>query len=186
MGKKDDLINYRSFPKEDELYEKDKKSLKVAYILASLPPLMPFGMHKHYLGEHKKGILYCLAWMLTGIGGFIWFLVDMVTMRNEVKKKNYQIEIHNQIVRNYLNDLQVDPNKINKQLSGSQDIDDRILNLARSNFGKLTATQIALNTELTLEEAERVLKKLCETNHISLDIVGDEVIYDFNKLLNEL
>jgi hypothetical protein len=69
MGKKDDLINYRSFPKEDELYEKDKKKPQSSLNTFIITPLMPFGMLKHYLGEHKKA--YCTA--LPGAYWNRWF-----------------------------------------------------------------------------------------------------------------
>lgn len=172
---------------KNEMYQKDEKDLKVAYILACVPPLLPFGAHKHYLGEHTGGVLYFFAWW-TGILGLIWWISDLVTMKDKVKKANHKIKLHNQIVKAYINEDDTTLNlseATNKLIAQNMSIEDQILQLAQKKEGKITATDVAMNTELTIEEADKLLKKLAESSYVSMEISEKGIIYyEFIELID--
>jgi TM2 domain-containing membrane protein YozV len=174
---------------KNEMYEKDEKDLTTAYLLACIPPLLPFGAHKHYLGEHTSGVIYFFAWW-TGIWGLIWFISDLVTMKDKVKRANQKIKLHNQIVRAYLNEYTESESVIkgdhtNKLITKKASVEDQILNLAQEKNGRITATDVAMNTELTIEEADKLLKKLAESSYVSMEVSDKGVIYyEFVELID--
>ena len=59
-----------------------------------------------------------------------------------------------------------------------------VLSLARSQRGQLTPTMIAVNSSLSLEQAEAKLNELVDKGYASLEVAGDgRLIYTFAEFL---
>lgn len=77
------------------------KDVGIAYVFAIL--LSGFGAHQFYLGNAGKGIAYILLWwggwalsavgigVLLLLGVFIWWIIDLSTLRSQVRSANRAI-----------------------------------------------------------------------------------------------
>jgi TM2 domain-containing membrane protein YozV len=170
--------------------EEDEKSLVVAYLLACFPPTLIFGLHRHYLKQHKKGILYFLSWF-TGIGGLLWFLIDLVNMKSLVRERNYEIALLNDNMDNYLDWKKlkaerkyIEQNKAFKNLNKESGIENKILFLAKKYNGALTASQVAMESTLTIDEADSVLNRLVKAGYVKTNLNDNgDIIYEFIDLM---
>jgi hypothetical protein len=114
------------------------------------------------------GSLY--LFLNSGIFIFVGVLAGVLPMIRGVSKM-----IDSRVARNEL-----------KQVEGrTQENTERIvLSLARSQRGQLTPTIVAVNSGLTLEQAETQLRELVDKGYASLDVSEDgRLIYTFPEFL---
>ena len=71
-----------------------------------------------------------------------------------------------------------------KKITSKKDAEKAILRIAHGNSGKVSATLIAMETTLTIEEAEKYLGDLAGRGHASMNVRDNGTIeYVFNDLL---
>lgn len=167
------------------------KNLGLAYILGLIFP--PLALHRHYLGKHGSAIIQMLLWSVSfhsfGLGhigvfggiGLIWFIVDMFLLPSMVKEKNRKISgaYPNVYIENHKN------NQFVREVKTEKDIEKDILKLAKKNNGRLTATTTAMETDLSLIEAEEYLQKMVSSGYINMVVSeGGVIIYEFIEYID--
>lgn len=161
----------------------EDKNLGIAYILAVIMPM--FSLHRHYLGKHGSAILQMLLWFV-GIGA-IWFFVDLITMRSLVNEANMSIGAYDK-VNIYIKDdgfhyVTNRTRKIENKKETNESKENKILKIAKKYNGRITVTQVALETDLSLEEAEKMLKDLVRKGYVNMNVNDNGVIiYEFYEL----
>lgn len=162
-----------------------KKELWIAYLLAFL--FGPFAAHRHYLGRHGTAILQMLL-CFTGVG-FIWYVIDLFLLPGMVREENLKIESYYRPVNIYLEDERIKQKYTNEYRNYNtkrtkQDIEKQILKLAKNNNGKLTVTHTAMETGLSIEEAEKYLQNMVKSGYVSMNVNDNGVIiYEFLELM---
>lgn len=160
-------------------YELEEKSYVISMLLALLPPLLPFGIHRHYLGKHGTGVLYFLSW-LTGIGGIIWLIIDIVNMRKMVDSTNEKIAERNEFLHWK---VQGSGYNIISNKKYQEPIEEQIFALAKKYNNKITVTQLAMETDLEIQDADRLMKNLTDKGYIERYSNDNGVIfYTFKEI----
>jgi predicted transcriptional regulator len=114
-----------------------------------------FGLHRFYLGKIPTGIL----WMCTaGLGG-IGSIYDLFTLPSQVREANIRNAILDGSLKN-INGKQSWRNIIDGEvriIREKESVEHVILKLAKANKGILTASELALSANISMEEAKKDL-----------------------------
>lgn len=150
-------------------------SLPVAYALWAVSGCGVLGLHRFYLGKTGTGLL----WLLTGgLGGF-GALYDLVTMPRQVREANLLAKADD------LFDARSAPgfgffNVPNMGQTRSVDSPEKIiLRLARKNHGQVTPSEVALESDISLEEAQKSLDELTKKGVAEIRVRATGVIVYF-------
>lgn len=70
------------------------------------------------------------------------------------------------------------------ELPGAPDPEHEVLRIARAQRGRITASVVAVESALSIAEAERILDRLARTGHATLAVTDDgRVEYEFREFL---
>lgn len=129
-------------------------SVGLAYLLWLVSGCGALGFHRFYLGKIPSGLL----WMCTGGLGMIGSIYDFFTLPRQVQEAN----IRNAILREtntppnwrYVHDGDT------RIVNHKENVEHVILKLAKQNKGILTASEVALGANISLEAAKKDLDAL--------------------------
>ena len=179
------------------------KSTAVAYLLWCACLFGGCGIHRFYLGKYGTGILYFCTWGLFGIGQ----LIDLFRIPRMVEEENLKwqwrhqatvnINIHGQtgqpVSVEYPSQTQssqaghppfahqtaqppIDPEKA---------LEKTILNLARKLRGKLTPLELAANSSLSLDEANKSLENFVRKGYANMTVTDEgNILFEFPGFLH--
>ncbi|MDR3342416.1 MAG: TM2 domain-containing protein [Treponema sp.] len=135
-------------------------SVGIAYLLWLVSGFGALGFHRFYLGKIPTGIL----WMCTGGLGMVGAIYDFFTLPGQVQEAN----IRNTLLRSigfpqqqrgwnwrYVNDGNIRMVKKEKET-----VERAILKVAKEQKGVLTPSDVALATNVSIEEAKKNLDTL--------------------------
>ena len=138
-------------------------STTLAYLLWFIGGFGTLGFHRFYLGKFGTGILY----LLTGGLGFIGSLYDFFTMPMQVRDANlemrYRRALDSGISRDArMDDLRDDFRRETRSVReiGGDSIERVILRTAKKNNGLATPAEVALEGNISLDEAKKHLEQL--------------------------
>lgn len=145
-------------------------SVGIAYLLWLFSGCGALGFHRFYLGKIPTGIL----WMCTGGLGMIGSIYDFFTLPGQVREANLRLALFNRSRPEhkvadwrYANDAQV---KTVHQKDHKESLERIILKLAKENRGILTASEVALSAEITIDEAKKYLDTLVSKGFAELRV----------------
>lgn len=166
----------------------------LAYLLW-LPPFGFLGLHKAYLGNPLMAVIY----FLTGGGCFFGWASDLFTLSNQVKEANFKdLLAARDYLRNRLGyDLPHDDTedaKLRRLIveevypqspkGVNPSPEKAVLRLAFERQGRVTVGDVAMGTDLSLDEAEEVLKELTKKGHCGMHVTDNGLIeYEFHQNL---
>jgi hypothetical protein len=149
------------------------------------------GIHRIYLGKYVSGILYLVTWGGLGIGQFI----DLFLINGMVEKENRKWQaLHGATVN-----ISLDGAFGHKNASGARTLskktpppldpkklqETQILQLARRFGGRLTPVELASNTHLSLEEADKALEEFVRKGHADMTVTdAGSIVYEFSGFLD--
>ncbi len=150
------------------------KELVVAYLLWFF--LGVLGGHKFYLGRTGMGVFY----LLTAGGLWIGWFIDLFTLPRQVREANilYAHQYSGPASR-----IQRESKKP-KTLSPKEK-DKIVLLIAKEYKGRLTPLEIAANSDLSIDEAEEILKRWSSKGYADIRVANSGTIYyEFSGFLS--
>jgi predicted transcriptional regulator len=149
------------------LYTLDK-----AYLVWALSFFFP-GLHRFYLGKIGSGLLYLFT------GGLFFFgtVVDFFRLPQMVREANLKYEYHRALTAGREN---MPPGRRAKP---RETIEKVILKTARKNMGLTTPGQVALEGDISIQEAKDYLEKLAAKGFAEMKIrKSGTIVYYFPDL----
>lgn len=135
-------------------------SVGIAYLLWCCSIFGWLGLHRFYLRKIPSGILWMCTGGLFGVGT----IYDFFTLPMQVREANLRLALYNRSrsghkVNNwrYANDGQA---RVIKTGENKESLERIILKLAKENKGILTASEVALSADITIDEAKKYLDTL--------------------------
>ncbi|MDR3145872.1 MAG: NINE protein [Treponema sp.] len=130
-------------------------SIGIAYLLWFVSGFGALGFHRFYLGKIPTGVL----WMFTGGLGMLGSLYDFFTLPGQVREANIRNAIFSPSAARgarwrYVNDGN---SRIVKE---KESIERIILKIAKENRGILTASEVALAANISIDAAKKDLDAL--------------------------
>jgi predicted transcriptional regulator len=130
-------------------------SVGIAYLLWLVSGFGALGFHRFYLGKIPSGLL----WMFTGGLAMVGSIYDFFTLPRQVREANIRNALYIEISdnshrRHYVRD---DNSRVKP---GKDSIERIILRIAKGNRGVLTASEVALEGNISLDEAKKTLDAL--------------------------
>lgn len=154
-------------------------STVIAYFLWLIGGCGVLGLHRFYLGKPATGFLYLCTGGLCFIGAFY----DLVTMPAQVREANLRLQIrdsmdmgHGYFPRREADDL----------YRRKETLEHAILRAAKKNKGFVTPSDIALEADVSLEEAKAELEKLAKNGSAEMRVRKSGVIvYCFPDFMSD-
>lgn len=155
-------------------------STAIAYLFWLLSGCGALGFHRFYLGKIATGVL----WMCTGGLGMVGAIYDFFTLPGQVREANMRHALHNRNYEGrpmadeqqnwrYANDAQYRVMKAegsNTKSSRKEGLEHVILKLARENRGILTVSEVALDADISIDEAKKYLDTLVSKGFAELRV----------------
>lgn len=153
----------------------------LAYLLWFLSGFGALGFHRFYLGKIPTGIL----WMCTGGLGMIGSIYDFLTLPGQVREAN----IRNALFDHprfrggpqwrYADDGQV------RKVHEKESTERVILRLAKQNRGILTPTEVALEANVSIEEAKKSLETLVSKGFAEIRVrKSGTIVYTLPEMMD--
>lgn len=171
-----------------------------------LPPFGILGMHKLYLNNPLMALIY----FFTGGGCMFGWITDAFSMNKQVTEANRKTidEFKEHIKEKLLEDSPqglieervIDvivneavgrtmnhPSESSRTAQGStDDVEKKILTLAYDKGGRVTVGDVAVNTDLSLREAEEVLKGMSTKGYCGMNVTENgKIEYEFEGLFSD-
>ena len=152
-------------------------STAVAYFLWLISGFGALGFHRFYLGKFGTGVLYFFTGGLAGIGS----IYDLFTLPLQVREANTMLRYRGALNRQ-LAGASLSPAAASKKES----IERVILRTAKKNRGRATASEVALEGDVTIEEAKRDLEKLAAKGFAEMRVTkSGTIVYLFPELAGD-
>lgn len=141
----------------------------IAYLLWFVSGFGALGFHRFYLGKIGTGILYLFTGGLFGLGG----LYDLFTLPAQVREANLQLGYRRAILgledgrpsfrRQFRSDIE-------NKFSNKESIERIILRTAKKNDGIATPSEVALEGDISLDDAKKNLDKLVNQGYAEMRV----------------
>ncbi|MDR0503328.1 MAG: TM2 domain-containing protein [Treponema sp.] len=163
-------------------------STGIAYLLWLCSGCGVLGLHRFYLGKTGTGLL----WMLTGGLGTIGAFYDLFTLPGQVREANIREAIHEESIRRKVEERQgknswrnVDDGKFRIIPQEKEKIERVILRLAKENKGILTASELALSANISIEDAKKDLDAMVSKGFAELRVrQSGSLVYTIPDLMD--
>jgi TM2 domain-containing membrane protein YozV len=130
-------------------------SVGIAYLLWLLSGFGALGFHRFYLGKIPTGLL----WMCTGGLAMVGSIYDFFTLAGQVREANIKNARQRAPYQPWRYVYDGDARVVTPQESKGT-VEHAILRLAKQNKGILTASEVALGANISLDAAKKELDTL--------------------------
>ena len=135
-------------------------SLILAYLLWFISGFGALGLHRFYLGRIGTGLL----WLFTGGLGMLGGIYDFFALPAMVRETNLRLEMQNRRIGDddyrLSDDVTVGAGSV-KSISGkTESLEKTVLRIAKENTGLVSASEVALAGNVSLDEARSLLDRL--------------------------
>lgn len=150
----------------------------IAYLLWLISGFGALGFHRFYMGKTGTGVL----WFFTGGLAMIGAIYDAITLPRQIREANIRKRVtaameREDLARAGLAQLTVLP---------TEDPEKTILKIARRNGGQVSPGEVALESQLSLEQAKKLLEKFAASGTAELRVRSSGVlVYVFPEFLRE-
>jgi predicted transcriptional regulator len=161
-------------------------STGIAYLLWLLSGFGALGLHRFYLGKIPTGIL----WMCTGGLGMVGSVYDFFTLPGQVRDANLRRSFFDDVYRRpsqpFANQNWRTVNDGEARIVREHESVERaILKTAKANNGIISASELALAANISVEEAKRELDALVSRGHAELRVrKSGSLVYTIPDLMD--
>jgi TM2 domain-containing membrane protein YozV/predicted transcriptional regulator len=143
-------------------------SIGIAYLLWFLSGFGALGLHRFYLGKIPTGLL----WMCTGGLGMVGSVFDFFTLPSQVQEANIRRALFSGLnpfrpLRGVWRDVKDGEVRIVRE---KKTVEHTILHLAKHNKGIVTASELALEAGISMDEAKKALDTLVSKGFAELRV----------------
>ncbi len=143
-------------------------NLSMAYFLWLISGFGALGFHRFYLGKVGTGVL----WLLTGGLGGVGCIYDLITLPGQVREANIGYAAREAL--GYVSDGGFVPRM------RREDSPERvILRLAKASNGMVTAGEVAIEANISIDEAQRQLDSLAKKGIAQVRVRSSGVLVYF-------
>jgi TM2 domain-containing membrane protein YozV/predicted transcriptional regulator len=160
-------------------------SVGIAYFLWLISGFGALGFHRFYLGKIPSGIL----WMCTGGLGMIGSIFDFLTLPAQVQEANIRSALF--AGANFRRPLHETQNWRDVKdgeahiIREKRTVEHTILHLAKQNKGIITASELALESGISIDEAKKALDTLVNKGFAELRVrKTGTLVYAFPELMD--
>ncbi len=146
-------------------------NLSIAYFLWFISGFGALGFHRFYLGKIGTGILWFLSGGLGGVG----CIYDLVTLPRQVREANIGYAAREAL--GY--DLYGQETGFVPRVRREDSPERVILRLAKANNGMVTAGEVAIEANISIDEAQRQLDSLAKKNIAQVRVRSSGVLVYF-------
>lgn len=153
-----------------------KYSLPVAYALWAVSGFGALGLHRFYLGKTGTGFLWLLTGGLAGAGG----LYDLFTLPRQVQEANLRSDVEAVLTSGgarSVNEL-YGPDAVSR-FRRPESPEKIILRIARKNSGQVTPGEVAIESDISIDEARKVLDELAKKGIAEIRVRSSGVLVYF-------
>ena len=133
-------------------------STGIAYLLWLISGCGALGLHRFYLGKFPTGVL----WALTGGLGMVGSIYDFFTLPSQVREANMRKAIYGNMHNYYISPGE--PSVVRES------IERKVLKVAKENNGFVSASELALAANISIEDARRDLDALVSKGFAELRV----------------
>ncbi|GMO55440.1 MAG: hypothetical protein Ta2G_14610 [Termitinemataceae bacterium] len=164
-----------------------------AYLLWFFSGFGVLGFHRFYLGKIPSGLL----WMFTGGLAFLGALYDFFTLGAQVDVANAHAALYDRS-RNYDRNINYGNSNTRyaqdafSKIIDSDDIfekdstERRILKTARKNKGIITPSILALDANISLDDAKKQLEDLVKKGHAEMRVKSNgTIVFTFADFMED-
>jgi len=158
-------------------------SVWIAYLLWLISGFGALGFHRFYLGKIPTGLL----WMFTGGLGMAGSIFDFFTLPGQVREANYRQAIFDGTARRNVDERSWRnvSDREARIVREKESVERVILRLAKTNKGILTASELALSANISVEEAKKDLDAMVSKGFAELRVrQSGSLVYTIPDLMN--
>jgi hypothetical protein len=144
-----------------------------AYLLWLFSGCGVLGLHRFYLGKVGTGILWLCTGGLAGIG----CIYDAVTLPRQVHEANVGARVRAEL--DYEGRRGLPPNGYSAPAPKPENPEKTVLRVARSNGGFVTPGEAALEGDITVDEARKLLEKMAAAGNAEMRVRSSGVVVYF-------
>lgn len=157
-------------------------NILVAYLLWFISGFGALGFHRFYLGKIPTGLL----WMMTGGLGMVGSVYDFLTLPRQVQEANLREELRAALDRprnrtpswRYAEDA-------GARIIRKETLERTILRVAKKNGGMASASEVALEADISIEDAKNALDKLTTKGFAELRVrKSGTLVYTFPEFMD--
>ena len=154
-------------------------SIAVAYALWAISGCGALGLHRFYLGKAGTGFLWLVSGGLFGMG----CVYDVITLPKQVREANLRYEAELAIESGLFSNSY---RKVDSTYRTHESPEKTILRMARKNGGSVTPGEVAIDGDLSVEQARKELDLLAKTGMAEIRVRESGVIvYYFPEFSSE-
>ena len=157
----------------------------IAYLLWLFSGFGALGFHRFYLNKPVTGVL----WILTGGLGMFGSAYDFFTLPSQVREANLRAELRKALetgARVSLGSRFRDANDIGAEYRQKESLERTILRVAKKNAGLVTPSEVALESDATIENSRAALDKLASKGFAELRVrKSGAIVYAFPEFMSD-
>ncbi len=177
-----------------DMQPNDMKSKSTAYLLAVIGPAFGFcGLQRLYMGKIPSGLLYLFTYGFLGLGQ----LFDLFTLGSSVDGHNLRLQVRSLQARGataghhhshqQMRSLQppmapshpnanIDPDIIHLSQMSKEQRERALLKFAQKRGGRVTPTEVAVESDLSVDAAKKELEQFCVQGAAEMNISDSGVV----------
>ncbi|MFP4364218.1 MAG: TM2 domain-containing protein [Spirochaetia bacterium] len=128
-------------------------NVTIAYLLWFISGFGALGLHRFYLGKFPTGAL----WLITGGLGMIGAIYDMFTLPSQVREANLRLRYRQEAEYGFVPN-RYEPVTVQRPQEKTESLEHIILRVAKTNSGVVTPSTVALEGDVSMEEAKAQLE----------------------------
>jgi TM2 domain-containing membrane protein YozV len=148
-------------------------NLGFAYLLWLLSGFGALGFHRFYLGKVGTGIIWFFTGGLFGLG----CVYDAVTMPRQVREANIGYQVRSGLAYEDARGIPIYGQ--GSAPSKPEDPEKTLLRVARKNGGFVTPGEAALDGDMSVEQARKLLEKLAASGNAEMRVRSSGVVVYF-------
>jgi hypothetical protein len=159
-------------------------SVPVAYLLWFIGGFGALGLHRFYLRKSGTGIL----WFLTGGLAMVGSVYDFLTLSRQVSEANIRAGMREALEMRAREPLRESMRHVGSGVAPDrkETIEKTILRTARKSGGFVTPGEVAIEGDVTVDQAQAALEKLAAKGYAQMRVrTSGVIVYAFPEFFQE-